>query len=165
MDIGHHSLQQRTGATSVTDCFRLVAAGPRLQAESRNDQLASALEVERGGTRMSEGDPGNWAEVARAVSDRVRELGWNQRELAARSHAPVAIVRENQWSTSLFFSGIFLSMSAITSGIRLFSHEALMQLRCISSATDPGAGKDSADIVQPRCMSLVRRFTGGCGCR
>jgi hypothetical protein len=35
---------------------------------------------------VSEGDPGNWAAVARAISDRVRELGWRQRELADRSH-------------------------------------------------------------------------------
>ena len=114
---------------------------------------------------MSEGDPGNWAAVARAVSDRVRELGWRQRELAVRSHAPVAVVREIQWSASLFFSGIFLSMPAITSGIRPFSHEALMQFRRISNATDPGSDKDSADTVQSRCKSLIRRFTGRCGCR
>jgi hypothetical protein len=41
--------------------------------------------------RVSEGDPENWAAVARAISDCVRELGWRQRELAARSHAPVMI--------------------------------------------------------------------------
>ena len=40
---------------------------------------------------MSEGDPEKWVAVARAISDRVRELGWRQRELAARSHAPVTI--------------------------------------------------------------------------
>jgi hypothetical protein len=164
MDIGHHSLQRRTGATSVTDCFRLVAVGPRLHAESRNDRLASAVEVERGGTRMSEGDPGNWAEVARAVSDRVRELGWRQRELAVRSHAPEAAVREIQWPASLF-SGIFLFMPAITSGTWLLSHEVLMQFRCISNATDSGSDKDSAGTVQPRCRSLIWRFTGRCGCR
>jgi len=33
-----------------------------------------------------EGDPGNWAAVAGAISGRVRELGWRQRELADRSH-------------------------------------------------------------------------------
>lgn len=113
---------------------------------------------------MSEGDPGNWAVVARAVSDRVRELGWRQRELAVRSHAPVAVGREIQWLASLF-SGIFLSMPAIRSGIRPFSHEALMQFRCIFNATDPASDKDSADTVQPRCKSLIRRFTGRCGCR
>jgi len=113
---------------------------------------------------MSESDPGNWAEVARAVSGRVRELGWRQRELAAGSRAPIAVVREVQWTTS-FFSGVFLSMPAITSGFRLFSHEVLMQFRCISSATDPGPAKDSADTVQPRCRSLIRRFTGRCRCR
>jgi hypothetical protein len=40
---------------------------------------------------VSEGDPENWVAVAWAISDRVRELGWCQRELAARSHAPVTI--------------------------------------------------------------------------
>ena len=48
---------------------------------------------------MSEGDPGNWAAVARAISDRVRELGWRQRELAERSHVSVAVVREIQRHT------------------------------------------------------------------
>ncbi len=48
---------------------------------------------------MSEGDPGNWAAVARAVSDRVRELGWRQRELAERSHVSAAVVREIQRHT------------------------------------------------------------------
>jgi hypothetical protein len=164
MDIGHHSLQRRTGATSVTDCFRLVAVGPRLRAGSRNDRLASVPEVERGGTRMSEGDPGNWAAVARSVSDRVRELGWRQRELAVGSHAPIAVVREVQWAAS-FCSGIFLSMPAITSGFRPFSHETLMQFWRIFTATDSGSDKDSADTVQSRCKSLIRRFTGRCGCR
>ena len=48
---------------------------------------------------MPEGDPGNWAAVARAISDRVRELGWRQRELAERSHVSVAVVREIQRHT------------------------------------------------------------------
>jgi hypothetical protein len=113
---------------------------------------------------MSEGDPGNWAEVVRAVSDRVRELGWRQRELTTGSRAPVGVVRENQWPAS-FCSGIFLSMPAIPSGTWLLSHEVLMQFRCISNATDSGSDKDSADTAQPRCKSLIWRFTGRCGCR
>lgn len=48
---------------------------------------------------MSEGDPEDWAAVARAISDRVRELGWRQRELAERSHVSVAVVREIQRHT------------------------------------------------------------------
>jgi len=48
---------------------------------------------------VSEGDPGNWAAVARAISDRVRELGWRQRQLAERSHVSVAVVREIQRHT------------------------------------------------------------------
>ena len=48
---------------------------------------------------MSEGDSGNWAAVARAISERVRELGWRQRELAERSHVSLAVVREIQRHT------------------------------------------------------------------
>ena len=48
---------------------------------------------------MSEGDPENWAAVALAISGRVRELGWRQRELAECSHVSVAVVREIQRHT------------------------------------------------------------------
>ena len=48
---------------------------------------------------MSEGDPENWAAIAQAISDRVGELGWRQRELAERSHVSVAVVREIQRHT------------------------------------------------------------------
>lgn len=48
---------------------------------------------------MSEGDPEDWAAVARVIGDRVRELGWRQRELAERSHVSVAVVREIQRHT------------------------------------------------------------------
>ena len=48
---------------------------------------------------MSEGDPEDWAAVGRAVSGRVHELGWRQRELADRSHVSVAVVREIQRHT------------------------------------------------------------------
>jgi hypothetical protein len=48
---------------------------------------------------VSEGDPGNWAAVAGAISDGVREHGWRQRELAERSHVSAAVVREIQLHT------------------------------------------------------------------
>jgi transcriptional regulator with XRE-family HTH domain len=48
---------------------------------------------------VSEGDSENWAAVARAISGRVRERGWRQRELAERSHVSVAVVREIQRHT------------------------------------------------------------------
>jgi transcriptional regulator with XRE-family HTH domain len=48
---------------------------------------------------VSEGDLENWAAVAQAISNRVRELGWRQRELAERSHVSVAVVREIQRHT------------------------------------------------------------------
>src|ERR1700722_762534 len=60
----------------------------------------SALEAERGGNRVSEGVPGeDWAAAAQAISDRVRELGWRQRELAERSRVSAAVVREIQLHT------------------------------------------------------------------
>lgn len=48
---------------------------------------------------MPEVDPENWAAVAGVVSDRLRELGWRQRELAERSHVSSAVVREIQRHT------------------------------------------------------------------
>lgn len=41
----------------------------------------------------------DWAAVAKAINDRVAELGWRQRELAERSHVSPAIVREIQRHT------------------------------------------------------------------
>ena len=41
----------------------------------------------------------DWAAVAKAINERVRELGWRQRELAERSHVSQAIVRELQHHT------------------------------------------------------------------
>ncbi len=38
----------------------------------------------------------DWAAVAKAINDRVDELGWRQRELAERSHVSQAVVREIQ---------------------------------------------------------------------
>ena len=40
---------------------------------------------------MSEGDPEGWAAAAEAISGRVRELGWRQRELAERSHVSLSV--------------------------------------------------------------------------
>lgn len=41
----------------------------------------------------------DWAAVAKAINQRVNELGWRQRELAERSHVSQAIVRELQHHT------------------------------------------------------------------
>lgn len=38
----------------------------------------------------------DWAAVAKAINQRVNELGWLQRELAKRSNVSLAIVREIQ---------------------------------------------------------------------
>jgi transcriptional regulator with XRE-family HTH domain len=41
----------------------------------------------------------DWAAVAKAINERVAELGWRQRELAERSHVSLATVREIQRQT------------------------------------------------------------------
>lgn len=41
----------------------------------------------------------DWAAVAKAINERVTELGWRQRELAERSSVSQAIVREIQHHT------------------------------------------------------------------
>ncbi|TKG68341.1 XRE family transcriptional regulator [Prauserella endophytica] len=41
----------------------------------------------------------DWAAVAKAINERVKELGWRQRELAERSQVSSAIVREIQRNT------------------------------------------------------------------
>ncbi len=41
----------------------------------------------------------DWAAVAKAINERVHQLGWRQRELAERSHVSQAIVRELQHHT------------------------------------------------------------------
>jgi hypothetical protein len=41
----------------------------------------------------------DWAAVAKAINERVNELGWRQRELAERSRVSQAIVREIQHHT------------------------------------------------------------------
>jgi len=48
---------------------------------------------------VSEGVPEDWAAVAQAISERLRELGWRQRELVERSHVSAAVVREIQRHT------------------------------------------------------------------
>jgi len=48
---------------------------------------------------LPEGVTGDWAAVARVISDRIRELGWRQRELAERSRVSLAVVREIQRHT------------------------------------------------------------------
>jgi transcriptional regulator with XRE-family HTH domain len=41
----------------------------------------------------------DWSAVAKAINERVNELGWRQRELAERSRVSQAIVRELQHNT------------------------------------------------------------------
>lgn len=49
--------------------------------------------------KVSKGVSEDWAAVARAINERVRELGWRQRELAERSQVSAAVVREIQRHT------------------------------------------------------------------
>jgi len=82
----------------ITDRGRLVAVGPG-SLRNRGGIGYSQRWKWSAEERVSEGDPEDWAAVARVISDRARELDWPQRELAERSHVSVAVVREIQRHT------------------------------------------------------------------
>ena len=87
---------------SALDRYEVLSRGcvrSLIDADPSADRLLSALRSGVRKERVTDGDPENWAAVARAISDRIRELGWRQRELAERSHVSIAVVREIQRHT------------------------------------------------------------------
>lgn len=60
---------------------------------------SSSATVRRGNGSTEDCVSEDWAAVAKAINDRVKELGWRQRELAERSQVSSAIVREIQRNT------------------------------------------------------------------
>jgi hypothetical protein len=64
--------------------------------EPRNEREALMSALRRSAEEWVSED---WAAVAKAINERVNELGWRQRELAERSRVSQAIVRELQHHT------------------------------------------------------------------
>lgn len=105
---------------------------------------------------MSEGDPGIWAAVAGVISDRVRERGWRQRELAERSHVPAAVVRETQCNiVELRRSQRALEALPVAPGWAPHHHDAVTR-GCAQRTPGGQAAPDGA--IWSRLGSMERRF-------
>ena len=132
---------------TITSCSLGAPAGVLGAVTMRNDATIGYCQRwkrKRGGTRVLEGQPQDRAAVARVTGG--CRTGW------AGSTSP---------------PGPFSFMAVIAPGIRLASHEALMQSRCTFNAIRAGPCNRSAYAVQPQCKLFMRtpHSDGRCACR
>ncbi|AOS63678.1 hypothetical protein [Actinoalloteichus hymeniacidonis] len=100
----------------------------------------------------------DWAAVAKAISARVNELGWRQRELAERSHVSQAIVRELQHHTvERRRSPRTLESLSVTLGWHPQHLDAVVRGRTPSEVDEPVS--DEVDTVWSRLESIEDRLT------
>ena len=101
--------------------------------------------------------PEDWAAVADAITTQVRELGWQQRELARRSNVSPAIVREIQGHVvERRRSPRTLEALSIALGWHPKHLEAVLR-----GDKPPAVGEsvpDDADTVWSRLESIERRL-------
>jgi transcriptional regulator with XRE-family HTH domain len=99
----------------------------------------------------------DWAAVAKAINERVAELGWRQRELAERSHVSLATVREIQRQTvERRRSPRTLESLSVTLG---WQPQHLDEV--LNGAGSPTAGQPvtgSGEALSPRLDTLERRL-------
>jgi hypothetical protein len=99
----------------------------------------------------------DWAVVAKAINERVNELGWRQRELAERSHVSQAIVRELQHhTTERRRSSRTLESLSVTLGWHPKHLDALLHGRRPPEINEPVA--DTGDALWSRLDALERRL-------
>ncbi|MEV4644277.1 helix-turn-helix transcriptional regulator [Saccharopolyspora sp. NPDC049357] len=99
----------------------------------------------------------DWAAVAKAINERVNELGWRQRELAERSNVSQAIVREIQHHVvERRRSARTLESLSIALGWHPQHLLFLLQGRKPPETDEPIS--DSADTVWSRLDSLEQRM-------
>ncbi|MGK4591655.1 helix-turn-helix domain-containing protein [Amycolatopsis sp. w19] len=98
----------------------------------------------------------DWAAVAKAISMRVNELGWRQRELAERSHVSQAIVRELQHHTvERRRSARTLEALSTTLGWHPQHLLAVLQNRTLPHPDEPA---DDGHDLWPRLDALEQRL-------
>jgi hypothetical protein len=98
-----------------------------------------------------------WAVVAKAINERVNELGWRQRELAERSHVSQAIVRELQHhTTERRRSSRTLESLSVTLGWHPKHLDALLHGRRPPEINEPVT--DTGDALWSRLDALERRL-------
>src|SRR6266498_4551501 len=100
----------------------------------------------------------DWSAVAKAINERVNELGWRQRELAERSHVSQAIVRELQHHTvERRRSPRTLESLSTALGWHPRHLDAVLQGR---TPPDPGEPvRDSGDALWSRLDRLEQHLT------
>jgi hypothetical protein len=98
----------------------------------------------------------DWAAVAKAINERVAELGWRQRELAERSHVSSAIVREIQRHTvERRRSPRTLESLSVTLGWHPLHLDAVLNGRAPPAADEPVG---SSETMWSRMETLERRM-------
>jgi predicted nuclease with TOPRIM domain len=99
----------------------------------------------------------DWAAVAKAINERVNELGWRQRELAERSLVSQAIVRELQHRTKeRRRSARTLESLSVTLGWHPKHLESVAHGRTPPEVNEPFT--DSTDALWSRLDRLDRRL-------
>jgi hypothetical protein len=99
----------------------------------------------------------DWAAVARAINERVNELGWRQRDLAERSHVSPAIVREIQRHTvERHRSPRTLESLSVTLGWHPQHLEAVLHGSRLPASDEHG--RDSGDALWSRLDALEQRL-------
>src|SRR6476469_2318074 len=99
----------------------------------------------------------DWAAVAKAINERVNELGWRQRELAERSRVSQAIVRELQHHTvERRRSTRTLASLSITLGWHPEHLDAVLHARQPPNVDDQVS--DRTDTLWSRLDSLEQRL-------
>ncbi|ASO20559.1 transcriptional regulator with XRE-family HTH domain [Actinoalloteichus hoggarensis] len=99
----------------------------------------------------------DWAAVAKAIDERVHELGWRQRELAERSHVSQAIVRELQHHTvERRRSPRTLESLSVTLGWHPQHLDAVVHGRTPSEVDEPVT--DPGDTVWSRLEGIETRL-------
>lgn len=99
----------------------------------------------------------DWAAVAKAINQRVNELGWRQRELAERSQVSQAIVREVQHHVvERRRSARTLESLSVALGWHPHHLGAVLRGRTPPEVNDPVSG--SEDSLWSRLDTIERRL-------
>jgi transcriptional regulator with XRE-family HTH domain len=97
----------------------------------------------------------DWAAVARAINERVNELGWRQHELAERAQVSQAIVRELQRNTvQRRRSARTLEALSVTLGWHPRHLAAVLHGRRPPAVGEPAQAGDISDPVSARLAAI-----------
>lgn len=99
----------------------------------------------------------DWAAVAKAINNRVNELGWRQRELAERSHVSQAIVRELQHHTEERRRSP-RTLESLSIALGWHPHHLIAVLHSRTPPAPDEPVKDTDDTLWSRLDTIERRL-------